>query len=248
MKQKLIMADIHSNIAALRSVFDDVELDKSTEIICLGDLVGYGPAPNKCVKFLRELEADVIAGNHDAASCGLVNSSYFNRFARKAVDWTRDQLNGKNLRYLKNLPKHESDEYFEYYHGSPLEPLTEYITTNQQAQDALESIDRAKLAVGHTHQPMLYRVGTGLGRIERISGEKTLHEISTDEQLVINPGSVGQPRDGNPRAAYVMVKINKNQRLNIEWKRVSYDIESVQKDIRSAGLPEALASRLPRGK
>jgi diadenosine tetraphosphatase ApaH/serine/threonine PP2A family protein phosphatase len=242
------MADVHSNIMALNTVLDGVDLDSVDSVICLGDVVGYGARPNECIDRLRNLDARVIAGNHDAAACGKMSTDYFNQHARRSAEWTGQQLTSSNREYLKQLPETLSDDQFEYYHGSPDGPLTEYVRSDRIAAGALEAIKAPKLAVGHTHQPVIYRFRQGTMQGKPIRGNQTINGITSDEQLVINPGSIGQPRDGDPRAAYLLVEKHGNGRMDLTWNRVEYNIATTQERIRTAGLPSFLASRLERGK
>lgn len=248
MNKNLIMADVHSNLTALEAVLQDAGPDDGTSIYCLGDVVGYGAHPNECLARLQEHGAQLLAGNHDAAACGTMDTSYFNPYARKAADWTNRKLTEYNKDRLRNLPDQIRAGDFEFYHGSPLEPLTEYITTERQAASALDTVDVNRLGVGHTHQPVLYRKekGTYCGR--KITGEDEFFGIDSSERIVLNPGSVGQPRDGDPRASYVTVEGDLTGTVNLRWHRVDYDVGAAQDAIRSAGLPEPLAERLKQGR
>lgn len=247
MLDKVIMADVHSNLTALKTVLEQVDPTDGTEFYCLGDVVGYGPEPNACINRLRSLDAHVLAGNHDAAACGRLTTQYFNPFARQAVEWTTRELTAENRRYLENRPDRIQTSPFAFYHGSPLEPLTEYITGTHQAEQAVRKAPEPIVAVGHTHQPILFRRSDGRFQPREVSGNHREQGVPTDEPLVLNPGSVGQPRDGDPRAGYVRIE-ETPESLNIHWKRVNYDVESVQEKIRRHELPEKLASRLAQGR
>jgi diadenosine tetraphosphatase ApaH/serine/threonine PP2A family protein phosphatase len=247
MSDKVIIADVHSNLTALEKVLERIRDPDETDLYCLGDVVGYGPEPNACVELLRSRDAHILAGNHDAAACGRLSAEYFNHFARRAVEWTAEQLNDDNRQYLSERPDQIEDAPFDFYHGSPLEPLTEYITGTHQAERAVQEARQPMVGVGHTHQPALFRGNQGRLRAVSTQGNQRVSEISTDEQLVFNPGSVGQPRDGDPRASFVVVEEPSPGTINLLWKRVEYDIATVQEKIRKAGLPEKLATRLPRG-
>ncbi len=141
-----------------------------------------------------------------------------------------------------------SDQYFQYYHGSPEGPLTHYLRNERLAARALDAISSSRLAVGHTHQPSFYHSRNETVRGKSIRGSETIRGISTSEEIVVNPGSVGQPRDGDPRAAYLLVEEHKDERMDLSWRRIEYDIKKVQERILDAGLPQPLASRLSRGK
>jgi diadenosine tetraphosphatase ApaH/serine/threonine PP2A family protein phosphatase len=241
------MADVHSNLPALESVLAEVDSSDDIPIVCLGDVVGYGADPNDCLDVLRDLNATIVAGNHDAAACGQMDTTYFNRFARRAAEWTEEKLTEDNRQFLRDLPDTTKDKYFQYFHGSPDSPLTEYITSPRQARHAIDTIEGQKLAVGHTHQPAVYRSDGLEFSGKRIRGTSFINGITSSEKLVINPGSVGQPRDGDPRAAYVELKTHGNGKIDLTWNRVEYDVNEAQRRIRNADLPHALADRLSRG-
>lgn len=248
MSKNLIMADVHSNLVALRAVLNDAGPTDDTTLYCLGDVVGYGPAPNECLELLRDQDARILAGNHDAAACGRMDTRYFNQFARRAVDWTAEELTETNRQRLRELPETIRTGTAAFYHGSPLEPLTEYVTTDRQAATALDAADANRLAVGHTHQPILYREHGETLKGEPIAGGESYYGLGSDDRIVLNPGSVGQPRDGDPRAAYVTVDGDLSGTVDLHWHRVEYDVASAQEEIRAAGLPEPLAERLTRGR
>jgi len=223
----VVISDIHSNFEALEAVLE--RLPSYDELWCLGDIVGYGPEPNEVVGRLRALGPRVVLmGNHDyAVATG--DTEGFSPNAERAVDWTRRVIQTSEREYLATLKpsaKFEIGETtFGLYHGSPTHPLTEYVYPSMGEAGARDFVRREGARVvllGHTHVPMRYQFSDG---------------------LLANPGSVGQPRDGDVRASFGILTIN-GQNLNWEIARVDYDIESVAKKIRDSGLPGFLAERL----
>lgn len=216
-----VISDIHSNLPALEAVLEEV---KGMRIFCLGDLVGYNPFPSEVIELLVKRDIPSIMGNHDNAVL-TGDTSWLNPVAASAIEWTIDALTEENMEYLKGLPIFHEDEFYAV-HGSPREPLEEYVYPDYPA-DVLESFfvytKRRAIGLGHTHVPF---------------------KTSFGEKLIFNPGSVGQPRDLDPRAAYAIFDSDNNE---VEINRVSYDIEIVSNAIKKAGLPKILAERLPLG-
>ncbi|MFB6347753.1 MAG: metallophosphoesterase [bacterium] len=242
-----VLADVHANFEALNVVLDDLPDDDESQIICLGDIVGYGPDPDRCLEALTDRDALLLAGNHDAAACGEMSTKYFNRLASQAAKWTQDQLSENQLATLAGLPERQRKNGLGFYHGSPRQPLTEYITSEPLAADILDDVEESKVFVGHTHKPVYFEKDRATTRAHSIKGDKELDRVNPDTPMILNPGSVGQPRDGDPRASYMTVTFNNDYTLNFRWKRLKYPIEPVQSKIREAGLPETLATRLSRG-
>ena len=226
----LIISDIHANITALESVLSAAgEVDG---VWCLGDLVGYGPDPNECVERVRQLPNLVcLIGNHDAA---IVNGSYdsMNPQAKLALHYTRQIISDENMEYLNTLSKkltiQVEDVIFCVYHGSPLFPLKQYVypwTPKSTLRTFIDMVEGDILILGHTHIPMLFNF---------------------NNKLLINPGSVGQPRDKNPQASYMILQIE-DTKINVEHHRVDYNVDVVMSKIIEVGLPTFLAHRLKRG-
>ncbi len=240
----LLLSDIHSNREAFEAVLADA--GAVDETWCLGDVVGYGPDPNACVELLRSLPHLCIAGNHDWATLGRLDLREFNLDARQANLWNRQQLTPENLAYLEALPEMLVREPFTLVHGSPRHPIWEYIVYTTTAQVNFYHFDTPFCLVGHTHTPVIFRLTNdkGGGRCDTLplplNGPLTLGP----ERLIINPGSVGQPRDGNPQASYAILD---TETLVLEYRRVSYPVEKTQAKMIEHDLPLRLAVRLGYG-
>ena len=244
----LILSDIHANMDALDAVLDSLPQGSWDRVIVLGDLVGYGGAPNDVIDRIRELDPlAIIRGNHDKASCGLDDGSNFNHVARVAAEWTGGILTPENRDYLRNLPAGPLtiDERLEICHGSP-DDEDHYIFDAEDARQALEAGDRQLCLFGHTHLPVIFRrAGTACdGFIPEEDAELTLR-LEDDVRYVVNPGSVGQPRDGDPRAAFA---IYDTEGPILTLRRVPYAVDAAQRRILGAGLPASLANRLAVGR
>ena len=239
----LLISDIHANITALEAVLNDAETYDS--VLFLGDLVGYGPDPNECVERVRALPGLVaLAGNHDAAVLNQLNTDTFNAEARHAVTWTQDNITPDNLAYLGELPaKVEVMEDITLAHGSPRQPVWEYILNVQTATENFFFFKTPFCFVGHTHLPSIFRLSESRAQADLfVPMENSWFELSP--RLILNPGSVGQPRDRDPRAAYVVFDTETKE---AEFRRVAYDISVVQERMRVAGLPERHINRLETG-
>ena len=241
----LLVSDIHGNLAAFDAVLADVDLENIDRIWCLGDVVGYGPCPNECIGRLREFAEYVcVAGNHDWAAISRIGIAEFNPSAQEACRWTSERLNEENSAYLSNLPTRFLEDNCTLVHGSPREPIWEYIIYPSTAQLNFQFFDTQLCFVGHTHAPAIFREETSTQRFE-ISIPLPDHPILIDdERMIINPGSVGQPRDGDPKAAYMIFEPDSK---TLEYHRVPYDVASTQQLMMEKGLPESLVSRLSFG-
>ncbi len=244
----LIISDIHSNLAAFEAVLADA--GSFDQVWCLGDVVGYGPDPNECVERLRDLPHICVVGNHDWAALGNMDTEDFNPDAKKACLWTREQLSPSNLEYLATLPKRLVEGDFTLVHGSPHQPIWEYILNPSIAQANFEHFDTRFCLVGHTHVPVVYRHsnqacdGPTSSRAQGGEGETAVGE----ERLIINPGSVGQPRDGDPRASYVILDADPERSApTLEYRRISYPVEITQQRMAEEDLPMRLIMRLSYG-
>jgi predicted phosphodiesterase len=242
----LILSDIHGNYEALDAVLQQADGEYG-EVVCLGDLVGYGADPNRVVDWTRERANAVVRGNHDKACSGLDDLEWFNPVARAAAQWTIRTLTDENLSYLRNLPKGPIVmDYFTILHGSPLDE-DDYLVTTLSVSQVAPYLERQVSFFGHTHLQggyLCHRNGVKkLARPENGQSRRTI-EVEPDSLYLFNPGSVGQPRDGDPRAGYAVY--DQEERL-LEFRRVPYDVRLAQTKIRGAGLPEVLAGRLEFG-
>jgi diadenosine tetraphosphatase ApaH/serine/threonine PP2A family protein phosphatase len=241
-----ILGDIHGNAEALRAVVDALRREGVDTWVQVGDIVGYGPEPSVCIDIVRELGCIVCLGNHDAAVLGRLDTSYFNNFAREAIHWTAPRLRPSDFDFLGSLPLVVERPDFTVVHGTMHMPdQFGYVISVVEAIDSLE-LQRSRLCfVGHSHVPAIY--------LRRDDAPRDIHVVPHGEaevsyrgfdRVLMNVGSVGQPRDEDPRAAYGLVDTD----LEIACiKRVHYDIAAVQAKIRRAGLPEVLANRLSLG-
>ncbi len=242
----LIISDIHANLTAFETVMKDAgKLGTDYDFVwCLGDVVGYGPDPNECVELLRELPHLCLAGNHDWAALGRLDIRTFNTDARKSVTFTRETLTDANLAYLEALPTTFVLGDFTLAHGSPREPVWEYILDPLIASLNFPAFRTPYCLVGHTHTPVIFKQINDGGESEAYAPDYH-HQIPLDgSRQIINPGSVGQPRDSDPRAAYAILDV---ERRTWEFRRIPYDIASVQQRMKTADMPERLILRLEHG-
>lgn len=238
----LVLSDVHANLTALEAVIEDAgEFEAAW---CLGDLVGYGPDPNECIARVRALpKLTCLVGNHDHAALGLIPLSRFNQDAQAAVAWTKQNLTPSNKEYLETLPSSISNGSFTLAHGSPREPIWEYILDTHIADRNFEAFETDFCLVGHSHLPLAFRRSNSKNKVIPILIEPG-KGISLEPRMILNPGSVGQPRDLDPRASYGLLDTEK---LVWETHRVIYDVTDVQLRILQAGLPERQATRLVAG-
>lgn len=238
----LVISDIHANLTALEAVLTDTgQIDA---VWCLGDLVGYGPDPNECVECIAQLpNLQCIMGNHDAAAVGCIEVDAFNPDARKTVLWAQERLTPANKEYLKNLPERVKLDYITLVHGSPFKPIWEYLLDTRSATISFEFFDTHYCFVGHTHLPVLYYLPDDRQTAQLIVPEH-ISQMTLAPRGIINPGSVGQPRDRDPRAAYAILDMTD---FTWEWHRVEYDIQNVQERMRKENLPERHITRLSAG-
>lgn len=217
-----IIADVHSNLEAFRAVI--AALPPVDQIICAGDIVGYGPDPNACVALMRERNILAAAGNHDKAAVGEMGLEWFNDNAKAAVEWTAAQLTAASREYLASLPLTLEFPGFQVVHGSLRDPLREYIGNIAEASPSFELMKENLLFIGHTHWPL---------------------HLFLEGKEIINPGSAGQPRDRDPRASF---GIYDSEEKEFTLHRVEYNVQAVQEKMKKAGLPQPLIERLQFGK
>lgn len=244
----LILSDIHANLDALEAVLASLAPPDFDRVVVLGDLVGYGAAPNAVIDRIRALNPlAVIRGNHDKASCGLEDGSNFNHVARVAAQWTGETLTPDNRDYLRALPAGPLviDDRVEICHGSPFDE-DHYIFDADDARRALEAGDRQLCLFGHTHLPVVFRrAGAEYNGFMPEGDAEIALELQDGVRYVVNPGSVGQPRDGDPRAAFA---IYDSEGPTLILRRVPYAVDAAQRRILGAGLPASLANRLSVGR
>ena len=238
-----VISDIHGNWHALEAVLADVDHESVDEVWCLGDIVGYGPQPNRCVEAAHARADLCLIGNHDLAAIGKVGIDDFSHDAATSARWTADELDGDARAFLETLEPKGERPGVQLFHASPRDPVSEYILSEPVVRDALDRTSAGLVLVGHTHIPvalLLSDTGSLAGGLARGGSEIEL----SGGRFLLNPGSVGQPRDGDARAAYLLLDF---EARNAHFRRVPYDVESTQAEIRERGLPEALAERLAEG-
>jgi predicted phosphodiesterase len=242
----LVISDVHANLTALNAVLEDAgERSPSYDSVwCLGDLVGYGPDPNECVEVVRSLpELVCLIGNHDQAALGVTPLTRFNHDARAAAAWTQDVLNPDTSEFLETLPMETRVDSFTLAHGSPRQPVWEYILDPRTADANFNEFETDYCLVGHSHLPLIFQRGTDDSFA--LSKSVPWNQVSQlAPRMILNPGSVGQPRDMDPRAAYAILDL---ETKSWEARRAAYDISEVQLRMLKAGLPERQALRLVAG-
>jgi len=242
-----VLSDIHSNRQALEAVLAAVDEAGVEETWCLGDMVGYGADPDVCTALVRERCSTCLVGNHDLALLGALDIATFSEGAATAVEWTRENVNQETLDFLASLGPAGSREGVGLFHASPRDPVWEYVLSTDQAEAGFEAMEERVGLIGHSHVALFFvnlpgaRPGYAQGTQ---AGDGA--EIELDEgEWLLNPGSVGQPRDGDRRAAWLELDTDA---WTARWHRVDYDVEAAATAIRAAGLPETLAERLEVGR
>jgi len=238
-----LLADIHANTSALMAVLHDIERQVEIDgLICLGDIVGYGPNPGRCIELMRMAQAATVSGNHDLAALGKLNLSYFSPDAAQAARWTVGQLSEADSAYLGSLPTLLLVGEFTLVHGSPRQPAWEYLISLGSARQNFTHFKTPYCLVGHSHLPLVFKQSGGDVTFIRPSEHAAIPLEGF--RFIINPGSVGQPRDGDPRASYALYDTESRM---LRFRRVPYDIPAEQSRFFQAGLPLRLASRLEQG-
>ena len=238
-----IVSDIHSNLVALEAVLETLPV--YDRLWCLGDTIGYGPQPNECLAYMQGLGNAVLTGNHDLGCLGVISLVDFNDVARIANEWNGRQLRPELRAFLQDLPATLAVEPgATLAHASPRDPIWEYVDSVEVAEANFAHFASQLCLVGHTHVPIcISRHADGRVQFGHMQRGEVVH-LRPDTRYLLNPGSVGQPRDGDPRAAYALWDTTAG---TIMFERVGYDIGATQKQIRAAGLPEILAERLATG-
>jgi diadenosine tetraphosphatase ApaH/serine/threonine PP2A family protein phosphatase len=238
-----IYSDIHSNQESLEAVLADIEYQKVDKHLCLGDIVGYGANPNECIEMVKKDSHIFIAGNHDHAAVGLLGTGKFNAFAQIAMEYTKKVLDKNNYGYIQSAPLLEKMENATLVHASPKNPSEwSYLTTIDSITECFNYFETPFCFVGHTHVPYL---------ILRDSDHpadllnQSEFQLKKGQKCIVNTGSVGQPRDRNPKASYVIYDSDEG---SVQIKRVSYDILTAQDKMKKAKLPEFLINRIAQGR
>lgn len=237
-----VISDVHSNLHALQAVLAAVDADSADQIWCLGDVVGYGPRPNECCALVRERASLCLAGNHDLGVIGTIDLALFAGEAGAAARWTRAALSDDARGFLSDLQPAGRADGVELYHASPRDPVWEYVLGPEQALASFAATSAPLVLIGHSHFPLALSL-EGM----RVLGGSAAPEDEADlaeGRWLLNPGSVGQPRDGDPRAAWLLLDTG-SQRAS--FRRVEYPVALTQAEMRAGGLPEGLAARLTHG-
>jgi diadenosine tetraphosphatase ApaH/serine/threonine PP2A family protein phosphatase len=236
-----IFSDVHGNGDALDVVARELENHEAEEIVCLGDLVGYGAEPNKVVEWVKDHADRCVLGNHDAGVAGYMDTAWFNTVARISVDWTFRVLKQDNLDYLRSLKPCVCTDHLMAVHAAPADPLRwKYILHPGAARAEFSAFDQPVCFVGHSHVPMLIEKSGEL--VRDLNSDHVA--LNNDCRYIVNVGSVGQPRDADPRISFCIYDTESG---SIEIKRAEYDVQAAREKIISAGLPPILGDRLTRG-
>ncbi|HET7589462.1 MAG TPA: metallophosphoesterase family protein [Solirubrobacterales bacterium] len=242
-----VISDIHSNRQALEAVLAAIEEAGLDEVWCLGDMVGYGADPDACTALVRERCNLCLVGNHDLAVLGALDIKTFSEGAASAVEWTRENVSEDTLGFLAELEPAGSREEVGLFHASPRDPVWEYVLSGDQAEAGFEAMEERVGLIGHSHIALFFfhPPGARLGGAQGAQTDDGAEIGLAEGEWLLNPGSVGQPRDGDPRAAWLELDTTA---WTARWHRVPYDIEAAASAIRAAGLPSALAERLEVGR
>jgi diadenosine tetraphosphatase ApaH/serine/threonine PP2A family protein phosphatase len=238
-----VISDIHANRQAFEATLEAVAASDAAELWCLGDLVGYGADPDACVELAREHAAVCLAGNHDLAVTGEIPLGEFSRGASLAAQWTREVIAPENLAFLQGLGPQAQERKVGLYHASPRDPVWEYVLSSLLADLCLDEQRHRLCLIGHSHVALSFTRQAGQLATGEPQREGTRLDLSSGEWL-INPGSVGQPRDGDPRASWLLLDLDG---LTASFARTDYDVAGAAAAIRAARLPDSLAERLEYG-
>jgi predicted phosphodiesterase len=238
-----VISDVHGNLVALEAVLAEIDAVRPDAIWCLGDTVGYGPRPNECCALVRERCAIVLGGNHDFVVADTLAIDSFSAAARDAAEWTRTVLEPAHRAFLAALDPVARAEGCALYHGSARDPVWEYVIDEESVRASIELAQADVVLVGHSHVAL--GVGSARGELDGgLAPGGTELDLDTRERWLLNPGSAGQPRDGDPDAAWLLVDL---EQRHVRFGRVPYDVAATQADMRAAGLPQSLSNRLATG-
>jgi diadenosine tetraphosphatase ApaH/serine/threonine PP2A family protein phosphatase len=238
-----VLSDVHGNRPAFEAVLAAIEEAAVEELWCLGDLVGYGAEPDDCVALARERCDVCLAGNHDLVVTGDIPLGDFSSSAAAAARWTQETITKKSLAFLRGLVPADPEREVALYHASPRDPVWEYVLTPWQADECLDLTESRVCAVGHSHVALWFQRDRD-GKVDGAQAAADLERDLSEGEWLVNPGGVGQPRDGDPRAAWLLLDTGS---WTATWKRVEYPIDEAARAIEEAGLPSVLAERLYRG-
>jgi diadenosine tetraphosphatase ApaH/serine/threonine PP2A family protein phosphatase len=236
-----VVSDIHANLHALEAVLAAIAVESPDEVWSLGDVVGYGAFPNRCASLIAAQVTVGLAGNHDLAAIGKLSIGEFSADAAIAARWTANELDANAREYLTSLSPEQKRPGADLFHGSPRDPVWDYVLSNETAREALFLTTAPLVLVGHTHVPLAL-AEEGAELVGGIATDGAIVEL--DGRWLLNPGSVGQPRDGDPRASWLLIDLAERR---ASFRRTAYDVEAAQAAIRGAALPDTLASRLSLG-
>ncbi len=242
MEQVALLSDIHGNYEALSSVLEKIDSLGISKIFCLGDISGYGPEVSPCIKALRDRDLVCVKGNHDEGTVKRLQN--FSKPIQDVLDRIKDTLSEDDITFLNELPYSHKTSWGAFYHGSPKDPLWHGLEDPMEAFEVFRLLDK-NCFLGHTHKPILFSCENFRVKVKpvRVEGEEKEIELKKDIRYIINPGSVGQPRDGDPRACFAVLEDN-----HITWQRVNYDIEAAACKMLKAGFPKAFSDRLLLGR
>jgi diadenosine tetraphosphatase ApaH/serine/threonine PP2A family protein phosphatase len=238
-----LISDIHGNLPAFEAVVEAVEASDAETTWCLGDLVGYGAEPDGCVALAKESCEVCLAGNHDLVVTGDIDIADFSATAASAARWTRETISEDSLAFLRSLDPADGAREPGLYHASPRDPIWEYVLSTWQAHECMNAMEPRVGAIGHSHVALFFHRDGGAEATGATAPAGTKLDLSRGEWL-INPGGVGQPRDGDPRAAWLLLDTDTWTAI---WHREEYEIDRAAKAIEQAGLPPVLAERLYTG-
>ncbi len=238
-----LLSDVHGNLPAFEAVLADVDAQSADEVWCLGDLVGYGAQPDGCVELARDRCDMSLAGNHDLVVTGDIPIADFSSSAAAAARWTQETIAAETMEYLRSLEASDAGREPALFHASPRDPVWEYVLSGWQADECMDLMDARVGAIGHSHVALWFQRGED-GKVAGAPAEAGLERDLSEGRWLVNPGGVGQPRDGDPRAAWLLLDTGT---WTATWRRVEYPIDDAARAIEEAGLPKVLAERLYNG-
>ena len=235
-----LLSDVHGNLPAFQAVLGDIEREGVDARWCLGDLVGYGAQPDECVALAADACDVCLVGNHDLVVIGKLDVGDFSANAAIAANWTQEHIDQKSVDYLSRLQSGDEGHPVGLYHASPRDPIWEYVLSTGQAAACMDAMTPRVGAIGHSHVALWFSRANGRGVAGDMAPDGTELDVSEGDWL-LNPGGVGQPRDGDPRAAWLLLDL---ETWTASWRRVEYPVEEAARAIHDAGLPAALGDRL----